>query len=311
MKLKLKKYYYLISAAVIAITMVSTYQVNANYSLYQESATSSSGQFSIPSCTTCDASSEPTCSGFQSPLCSVDQSIPTCQLTGNFCNPACPSANIAGGNSPFCSTKYFFVDGPGAGIQIYSGSDNTFKISFNTNSTTFANGTIKKPDEKCPGPNSHFNGDILNFSDSEPNGCGWGHVVIFKKLPERLSLLSDIITTTEHASYNIQAFVSGDYGAALTRVTSSLDNLEKFRNLITKSKDIKSKNKKVIMRRIKTAVKEGQIAKLNISSIVDAKNTGTADIDPLKRDAAITALSNTHDNEVEILKVLLKFDTVQ
>ena len=175
MKLNCKKYSYLTPIIIIVAITLFSYKADSSYSLYQESISSSSGQFSIPSCTKCDATSEPACLGSQSPLCSADESIPTCQLTGDVCNPVCPSVNIAGGNSPFCSTKYFFVDGFGAGIQIHSVADNSSKILI----STITGGLIKEPDEKCPGPNSHFNGYLTNYSDPEPDGCGWGDVVIF------------------------------------------------------------------------------------------------------------------------------------
>jgi len=306
--MNIKKLYYLISI-IIVITLFSLRAISDS-NLNQEAGSNGSAELGIPTCTSCNSNSEPTCSGSQSPLCSVDQNIPTCQLIGNLCNVTCPITNFAGSNSPFCSTKYFFIDGPGAGIQIYSSNENPIAISFSTNSISLANGSIKEPDQGCAGPESHFNGDILNFSDSDPDGCGWGHVTIFKKLPDRLNLLSDIITTTKHASYNIQAFVAGDYGAALIRVDSVSNSMNTLKNLIAKSKDIKPKNKKIILRLIKAILKQMQIAKLNISSLVNVQGELTQS-DLLNRDSAITALSKANDSEIEILKIILKFDVIQ
>ena len=302
--------------------MLFGYQPSLGYNLYQESAASSSGQFSIPSCTKCDAGSEPTCSGTTSPQCPNDDSdLPSCQLVGDTCAPSCPgtvqdpNTGFPVPATPFCNTKYLIIDGDGAGIKLFSTSDNPLKITHNENSTTFSDGLINTPDEKCPGTNFYFTGTIFNFvfnSLAPAPTCGWGHVVIFKKLPERLSLLSDIITTNKDASSNTQAFFAGSFEDALILTNTSLTDLQTFQNLIIKSKDIKSRNKKIILKNIRTAFKENQIAKSNLSGLTEKrKNTEMTDADLLKRDAAITALSKAYDNEAEILKTLLKFDVIK
>ena len=308
MKPRLKKYCY--SIIIIAMAMLFGCQISLGYNLHEESGsniTNSSGESDIPFCRSCDSNSEPMCTGSQSPLCSADQSIPTCQLTGDFCNPTCPSANIAGGNSPFCSTKYLIIDGDGAGIQIHSIADNPSKILI----STITGGLIKEPDEKCPGPNSHFNGYLINYSDPAPNGCGWGHVVIFKKLPERLSLLLDSIETTLHARSETES-LGIFFGAALIEVNNVSIKLKELKDLIVKSKDIKSGKKKMILRRVELIFKQAEIAKSNLSSLDNAQNPShTAEVDPNQRDAARTALSKALDYEMEIFKILLKFETIQ
>lgn len=305
MKLNLKKHCYLIAFVVFSV-------INNLHQALGLETSSSSGQFSIPVCSSCDSVSisEPTCSRTTSPKCTEnDTDIPTCQLIGNVCSPACPSTDSPNSNfpnNPFCSTKYLFVDGDGAGIQIYSVSDNPSKILI----STITGGSIKEPDEKCLGPNSHFNGYLINYSDPQPDGCGWGHVVIFKRLPERLSLLSDIITSTEHTHYYTES-IAGDFGAALIEINNYSIKLKALKDLIVKSKDIKSVKKKTILRKIELALKQTETAKSNLSSLANAQNPShTAEVDPIKRDAARTALSNAQDAEVEIFKILLKFDRI-
>ena len=320
MKLNLKKNCYLIAVIIFSVILIFMEHARSNNNSYQASGietTSSSGQFSIPTCSSCNSVSvsEPTCSGTTSPKCTEnDTDVPSCQLIGDLCSPVClptdpPNSNFP--NNPFCSTKYLLVDGDGAGIQLYSGIESPSKISSTTNSTTLADGFIKEPDENCAGPNPHFNGFISNFSVS-PGGCGWGHVVIFKKLPERLNLISDIITSTKRASYKTQAIAATDFGAALLFIKNYSDNLKKLKDLIAKSKDIKSVKKKVILRKIELILKPTEVAKSNLSSLANAQNPShTAEVDPYQRDAARTALSKTQDAEVEIFKLLLKFDKIQ
>ncbi len=315
MKQKPRKYSYLILIIAIISNMVFIKDVSSHINLFQESISnnsSSSGQFSIPSCTQCEIESKPTCLGAQSPLCSVTGGEATCQLIGNICSSVCPDANFAAPNLPFCSTKYFFIDGDGSGIQIYSGADSPLKIPMTINSTTIADGIINEPNSDCNGSNLHFNGTISNFSDPDPTGCGWGHVVTFKELSERLSLISDIITSTQRASYKTQALAAVDFGAALVFVNSSSNKLKELKNLINKSKEFKSAKKKSLLRKIELILKTNEVAKLNLTSLLDAQNpTYTADVDPYKRDAAITALSKAHDDEIAIFKILLKSESIQ
>ena len=58
MKLNCKKYSYLTPIIIIGAITLFSYKADSSYSLYQESISSSSGQFSIPSCTKCDPDSE-------------------------------------------------------------------------------------------------------------------------------------------------------------------------------------------------------------------------------------------------------------
>ncbi len=316
MNLSFKKHCYSILIIIIVTVTLFSHQVDSSYNLYQESGSSSSGQFSIPVCSSCNSASEsePTCSGTTSPQCPEhDSDLPSCKLVGNFCSPSCPGTVLDPNTgfpvpaTPFCNTKYLIIDGSGAGIQIFSTSDNPSKILI----STITGGSIKEPDEKCSGPNSHFNGYLLNYSDPEPDGCGWGHVVIFKKLPERLSLVSKIITSTEHAHYYTES-IAGDFGAALIEIDNYSIKLKTLKDLIVKSKDIKSVKKKVILRKIELILKPTEVAKSNLSSLANAQNPShTAEVDPYQRDAARTALSKTQDAEVEIFKLLLKFDKIQ
>ena len=110
----------------------------------------------------------------------------------------------------------------------------------------------------------------------------------------------------------MQTFFAGSFGDALTLTNASLSDLQTLQNSISRSKDIKSRNKRTIIKKIKTTVKENQIARTNLLQLVDKiKNTEMTDADLLKRDAAITALSKAYDSEAEILIILLKFDVLQ
>ena len=307
MKLNLKKYCYLIALVIFSI-------INDLHQVSGMETTSSSGQFSIPVCSSCNSASEsePTCSGTTSPQCSIAEDKPSCELVGDICTPSCPGTSLDPNTgfsipaTPFCNTKYLITDGLGAGIQIYSVSDNPSKILI----STITGGSIKEPDEKCLGPSSHFNGYLLNYSDPEPDRCGWGHVVIFKKLPERLSLVSEIITSTEHAHYYTES-ISGDFGTALIEINNYSIKLKTLKDLIVKSKDIKSVKRKMILRKIELTLKSTEVAKSNLSNLTNAQNSShTAEVDPSQRDAARTALSKAQDAEVEIFKILLKFDRI-
>ena len=135
--------------------------------------------------------------------------------------------------------------------------------------------------------------------------------MIFKKLPERLNLVSEIITSTQHARSETES-IGMLFGEALIEINNYSIKLKELKNLVLKSKDIKSVKKKMILRKIELALKPTEIAKSNLSSLVNAQNpSNTAEADPNQRDAARTALSKAQDYEVEILKILLKFDVLK
>ena len=314
MKLNFKKYCYL-----IALVVFST--INNLHQASGLETTSSSGQFSIPVCSSCDSvsASEPTCSGTTSPQCPLDDSaLPSCKLVGNLCSPSCPGTVLDPNTgfpvpaTPFCNTKYLIIDGFGAGIQVFSTSDNPLKITHNENNTTFADGLIYSPDEKCPGTNSYFDGTISGFGQNSlaPEPCGFGHVVIFKRLPERLSLISQIITSTQHARSSTEDLFNPAYGTALVEANNYSIKLNELKNLIAKSKDLKPAKKKTILRKIGLIVKTTATAKSNLSSLADAQSKFT-DTDPNQRDAVLNALLKAQDIETEIFKILLKFDSIQ
>ena len=320
MKLNFKKHLYLLLATII-LTMIFTYQANSNYNLDldQETAPGSSGKLSIPVCSDCNSISEPTCSGTTSPQCPNDDSdLPSCKLVGNVCSPSCPGT-VQDPNTgfpipatPFCNTKYLIIDGDGAGITVFSTSDNPSKIFIPTST----DGSIKEADEQCPGTNSYFTGTLLGFvfnSLAPDPPCGWGHVVIFKKLPERLSLMSKIVASTKNAYSNADAFFHSAYGIASNEVIYYSNKLIELKNLIVKSKDIKSKKKKMILRKIELILKQTEIAKSNLSSLADAESNfvSPADMDPNQSEAARVALTKANDYEVEIFKILLQFDVIK
>ncbi len=320
MKSNLKWVY--ICSIIIALIILVEYKAESKNNFYQVSrfeTTNSSSQFSIPACSNCDSASEPICSGTTSPQCPLDDSAsPSCQFIGNLCSPSCPGTVLDPNTgfpvpaTPFCNTKYLIIDGLGAGIQIFSTSDNPLKITTAVNSTTFSDGLINSPDQKCPGADLYFDGTIFNYVQNSlaPEPCGFGHVVIFNKLPERLSLVSKIITSTEHARSSAEGFFHLDYGTALNEVIYYSNKLNELKNLIAKSKDLKSAKKKTILRKIELIVRATAIAKSNLSNLANAQSK-FEDMDPNQRDATLNALSKAQDTEVEIFKILLKFDKIQ